>query len=414
MTDRVGQQFGNYQLIQLLGQGSSAEVYLGKHRYLNSYAALKVLHATLYPGDEHTFLAEAQTLVGLRHPNIIHLLDFGIENGTPVLIMDYAPKGSLRQYYPHGTHLPLATVVDFVAQVATALQYAHNHHVIHRDVKPGNILLDADNRLLLSDFGISLLTPPAQRLSTRDLAGTPNYIAPEQLRNKPCFASDQYALAIIVYEWLCGELPFRGNMWEISHQHMYTAPPPLRTRRPELPLELEKVVLRALTKKPQDRFVSMQAFALALARASQISLPVDENASQVTTPLQTIPRASLTSHSPFVFLSYARKDFNLAKSLTDNMTAQGVAGWFDHQTSSLGISEEARLREAIRNASAVILIATPHTRRSLPLRNRKFRLSLASCPSEKGSRLQQSHVTPTKGCRLSVKRMLKISLGEIA
>ena len=368
MTDRVGQQFGNYQLIQLLGQGSSAEVYLGKHRYLNSYAALKVLHATLHPRDEHTFLAEAQTLVDLRHPNIIHLLDFGIENGTPVLIMDYAPKGSLRQHYPQGTHLPLTTVVDFVAQIAAALQHAHNHHVIHRDVKPGNILLDADNRLLLSDFGISLLTPSSQRPSTQNLAGTPRYIAPEQLRSQPCFASDQYALAVMVYEWLCGELLFRGNMWEISQQHMHTAPPPLRTIRPELPLMLEKVVLRALAKKPQDRFVSIQAFARALARTSQISIPVDEHASQVTAPLQAIPRASPTSHFPFIFRSYARKDFNSAKSIKDDMIAQGVAGWIDNQASSSGISEEERLREAIRNASAVILVATPHTRRSLSVK----------------------------------------------
>jgi serine/threonine protein kinase len=296
MTDRVGQHFGNYELVKLLGQGGCAEVYLGKHRYLNSYAALKVLHTRLRSGDEHKFLAEAQTLVDLRHPNIVHLLDFGIENGTPVLIMDYAPNGSLRQAYPQGTQMSLTTVVDFVAQIAAALQYAHNHHVIHRDVKPENILLDADNRLLLSDFGLSLPTPSSQELSTQDPAGTAGYMAPEQLRGKPCFASDQYALAIITYEWLCGEFPFRGNLWEIWHQHLHTDPPPLHTIRPELPLALEQVVLRALAKKPQDRFVSIQAFALALARASKTSLPVDENDSLATASLQDISRSLLTIH----------------------------------------------------------------------------------------------------------------------
>src|SRR2546421_6893551 len=127
VIDRVGQHFGNYQLVQLLGQGGSAEVYLGKHRYLNSYAALKVLNARIHPGNEHKFLAEAQTLADLRHPNIVHLLDFAIENGTPVLIMDYAPKGSLRQHAPHGTQMPLTKVIDFVTQIAAGLQYAHNH-----------------------------------------------------------------------------------------------------------------------------------------------------------------------------------------------------------------------------------------------------------------------------------------------
>jgi serine/threonine protein kinase len=293
VTEFVGQQFGNYQLVQLLGRGGSAQVYLGKHRYLNSYAALKVLNTRIRPGDEHKFLAEAQTLVDLRHPNIVHLLDFAIENGTPVLIMDYAPKGSLRQQAPHGTHMPLPTVVDFAVQIAAGLQYAHNHHIIHRDVKPENILLDADNRLLLSDFGLSLLMPSSQELSTQDPAGTALYIAPEQLRGKPSFASDQYALAVMVYEWLCGEHPFHGNMWQIWQQHLYTDPPPLRTKCPDLPPLLEQVVQRALSKKPQDRFVSIQAFARALAQASQTDTsPVEENDSQVTAPMPTMPHSS--------------------------------------------------------------------------------------------------------------------------
>ena len=288
MIDRVGQHFGSYQLVKLLGRGGSAEVYLGKHRYLNSYAALKVLNTRIHPGNEHKFLAEAQTLADLRHPNIVHLLDFCIENGTPVLIMDYAPKGSLRQHAPAGTRLPLNTVIDFVSQIAAGLQHAHNHHVIHRDVKPENILLDADNRLLLSDFGLSLLTPSPEQLSTQDAAGTARYMSPEQLRGKPSFASDQYALGVMVYEWLCGEQPFQGNIWEIGHQHLHSDPPPLRNSRPELPPLLEQVVSRALAKTPQDRFVSIQAFAHALAQASQTDTLTDDHDSQVTTPLQAI------------------------------------------------------------------------------------------------------------------------------
>jgi serine/threonine protein kinase len=287
MTNRVGQHFGNYELVQLLGRGGQASVYLGKHRYLNSYAALKVLHATLQPGDEYKFTAEAQRLVDLQHPNIVRLLDFGIENGTPVLIMDYAPRGSLRQHYSQGTQISLTTVVDFVMQIALALQYAHNHNIIHCDVKPENILLNADNRLLLSDFGLSLLTPSSHPLSTQDPAGTARYMAPEQLRGKPGFASDQYALAVMVYEWLCGAPPFCGNVWAIWQQHMYSDPPPLRPLCSVLPLRLEQVVLRSLAKKPQDRFVSVQAFALALTRASEAAARGNEQGSQVTAPLQT-------------------------------------------------------------------------------------------------------------------------------
>jgi serine/threonine protein kinase len=284
----VGQQIGNYQLIKLLGQGGCAKVYLGKHRYLSSHAALKVLNATIHPDSERRFLAEAQTLMDLRHPNIVHLLDLAIEDGIPVLIMDYAPKGSLRQYHPDGTQMPLTAVVDFVEQIAEALQYAHNHHIIHRDVKPENILLNADDHLLLSDFGLSLLAPSSEQLSTQDPAGTVRYMAPEQLRGKPCFASDQYALAIMVYEWLCGALPFRGTMWEISHQQLYTDPPVLRTLRPELSPMLEQVVRRALAKKPRERFVNVQTFAQVLAQASQTSTtPVDGIDGQVRSALPT-------------------------------------------------------------------------------------------------------------------------------
>ena len=299
MTDHVGRQFGNYQLVKLLGQGGFSKVYLGKHRYLNSYAALKILHATINAEDEHKFRAEAQALVDLRHPNIVHLLDFGIEDGTPVLIMDYALKGSLRQYHVRGTQMPLTTVVDFVVQIAAALQYAHCHHVIHRDVKPENVLLDADDRLLLSDFGLSLLISSSQHFSTQHPAGTACYMAPEQQRGKPCFASDQYALAVMVYEWLCGEPPFRGSVWEISHQHLYMTPPSLCTQRPELPVMLGCVVERALAKRPQDRFVSVQAFAEALVQASQTSsASIDECDWSVMAPPQSAS-LSLPLISPY-------------------------------------------------------------------------------------------------------------------
>ncbi|GAC1701672.1 MAG: hypothetical protein PVS3B3_29280 [Ktedonobacteraceae bacterium] len=303
MTDRVGQQLGNYQIVELLGKGGFADVYLGQHRYLQSYAALKVLRQTLNEDDEQQFLLEAQTLVRLRHPHIVRVLDFAVEQGTPVLIMEYAPQGTLRKHYPSGIRLPLATIVEFVMQIASALQYAHNHHVIHRDIKPENILLDADHRLLISDFGLSLLSPSPDLLSTQEPAGTFPYTAPEQLRGKPCFASDQYALGIITYEWLCGKRPFEGKALELMHHHLYTLPPLLRDFYPTLPVAVETVILRALAKEPTDRFVSVQAFAQALARASQQQI-VDDDESQVTSPFKTVLSApSIVSYSTLSAIS---------------------------------------------------------------------------------------------------------------
>jgi eukaryotic-like serine/threonine-protein kinase len=141
MADRLGQHLGNYRLTRLLGSGGFADVYLGEHIYLHSQAALKVLRTTVGDKDTRPFLAEAQTLVRLRHPHIVRVLEFVVEQGTPVLIMDYAPGGSIRQTYPPRSPLPLNIVRAAVNQVASALHYAHRYKVIHRDVKPENILV---------------------------------------------------------------------------------------------------------------------------------------------------------------------------------------------------------------------------------------------------------------------------------
>jgi serine/threonine protein kinase len=288
MTDRTGQQLGNYHLVRLLGHGGQAEVYLGEHRYLKSLAALKVLYSSLDEQHSEQFLAEAQTLARLVHPSIIRILDFTVEQDIPVLIMDYSPAGTMRQRYPPGTCLPLATVVSAVSQVASALHYAHSNHVIHRDVKPENLLLGPHDEVLLSDFGLSVFAPSPELLSTQTMSGTLPYMAPEQLQGHPCFASDQYSLAIVVYEWLTGTRPFKGSQWQLIQQQLYAPPPPLRERNPEVPAEVEEVVLRALAKDPQERYRSVQSFAQALARASQVVLSPKEDVAEVA-PLQFPP-----------------------------------------------------------------------------------------------------------------------------
>ena len=209
MADRVGQQLGNYRLIRLLGRGGFADVYLGEHVHLDINAAIKVLHTQLTDEDIALFRSEARTLARLIHPQIVRLLDFGIENNIAFLVMDYAPNGTFRERYPRHTTLPLPSIITYVLQVADALQFAHEERLIHRDIKPENMFLGRRNEVVVGDFGIAVLSKSTRSRNLQDISGTVEYMSPEQLHGKPSRASDQYSLAIVVYEWLTGEVPFR-------------------------------------------------------------------------------------------------------------------------------------------------------------------------------------------------------------
>src|SRR2546423_12804819 len=157
MGDRLGQQLGNYRVVKLLGKGGFAEVYLGQHvRLASKQAAIKILH--LLDVDARKFQEEAETTEKLVHPHIVRLLDFDIEQGTPFLVLDYAPGGSLRTRHPQGSSVPLGSIREYLKELAPALQYAHDQHILHRDIKPDNMLIGRQGELLLSDFGIAVLT----------------------------------------------------------------------------------------------------------------------------------------------------------------------------------------------------------------------------------------------------------------
>jgi len=171
-TSTEERYLGNYRLLRLLGRGGQALVYLGEHRYLKRLAAIKVLRASLDEGKEQQFRTEAQLLASLSHPHIVRVLDFGIEQETPFLVIDYAPQGSLLTLVPRGSRLALDRVVDYTAQVASALHYAHTRHIIHCDIKPENLLLDELQQVMISDFGLALLAPSSDNLlSTQGMQG---------------------------------------------------------------------------------------------------------------------------------------------------------------------------------------------------------------------------------------------------
>lgn len=296
MINRIGQQLGNYRLIQSLGKGGFAEVYLGEHIYLKTFSAIKILLMQLSGDDINQFMAEGRMLAQLQHPYIIRVLDFGVDHETPYLVMDYAPNGTLRRRYPQGQVLPKLALISNIKEVALALQYAHDHHVVHRDVKPENMLLGKNMEVLLTDFGIATVIQTSRSQHTQSIIGTVSYMAPEQIHGHPIAASDQYALGVTAYEWLCGERPFSGTFVEITAQQIATAPPPLRQKAPSVSLAVEQVVMRALEKDPQRRFPSVKDFADALEYA--LNAPARQSNNPAPTQSMVFPAPSPQPHGP--------------------------------------------------------------------------------------------------------------------
>jgi eukaryotic-like serine/threonine-protein kinase len=262
MDDRIGRQIDRYRLVRGIGSGGFGTVYLAEHIRDRTQVALKLLPPLAQKGL-HSFLNETR-MFRLKHPHIVQIIDFGLEEQRPFLVMAYAPHGTLRQRHPGGTRLPLPLVLSYVQQLASALQYAHDEHILHRDVKPENMLLDANDQILLADFGIAATLARSAQMSMQNVFSSLSYTAPEQIRGYPVAASDQYALAAVVYEWLCGVLPFQGKGMDLAVQHRLDPPPPLRHYVPDLSYEVERVILMALAKEPEQRFATVQAFATAL------------------------------------------------------------------------------------------------------------------------------------------------------
>lgn len=282
MDERIGQQYGNYRLIHLLGKGGFAEVYQGEHIFLKTSAAIKVLLQEHTRPEEHeAFLQEARTIAKLTHPHIVRLLDFGLQQTMPFLVMDYAPGGTLRGKHARGTRLSLDTVCEYARQVAEALQFAHGQHIIHRDIKPENMLIGMRDEILVGDFGIALAVQSSRAVSTQEVIGTTQYMAPEQILGKPHLASDQYALAIVVYEWLNGVAPFRGSFTEVCAQHIHAPLPPLQ--RSDLSPDVTQVLTKALAKTPEERFATISEFVAALA---EIGKPTARREAPVLEPIR--------------------------------------------------------------------------------------------------------------------------------
>ena len=279
-------QNGRYRLLRLVGKGGMGEVYLMQDERVNRQVAIKVIRSesTPYPeGDTalnatRLFQREAKAIATLEHPHILPLYDFGEEVSEDAtlsyMVMPFCAEGSLASWLRTRESKILAPqdVAYFIAQAADALQYAHDLGVIHLDVKPPNFLLRSNKKnphrptILLADFGVARSSATLSS-SSQTIRGTPTAMAPEQWSSMPVPATDQYALAVMVYEMLTGRPPFVGSMEQLMYQHFTVEPPAISTLNPDLPAALDAVLLRALAKKPEDRFSSIVAFADAFEEA---------------------------------------------------------------------------------------------------------------------------------------------------
>ncbi|GHO49456.1 protein kinase domain-containing protein [Ktedonospora formicarum] len=268
--DLSGQQLGAYRLVRWLGGGQSGDVYLGEHTLEHTQAALKVFNVYLTREEDQKAFIDEVHAQQLENPSIMQLLDGGVgSNHLPFVIMEYASNGSLRGRHTKGLQMPLADVLAQIAPIAEALQYAHEQGIIHGNVKPENMLVDAEDKILLSDFTLSTLSHAASESDTQDdtTQDIGPYAAPELQLGEVSPASDQYALGAVVYQWLSGRLPSQVET-EGEDTREEIAPPSLRTFAPHIPTEVEQVLQRALAHDPEQRFASVQEFAKALETAS--------------------------------------------------------------------------------------------------------------------------------------------------
>jgi len=277
---------GRYRLVRLIDRGGMAEVWEGKDEILDRPVAIKVLHPRLAGDDQfqERFRLEAVAAARLAHPNIVATFDTGLDNGVAYIVMELVAGRTLREVLRGEGPLPVAKAVAIAAAVADALNYAHEAGIVHRDVKPANILIGNDGRVKVADFGIAKAATDRDLTEQGTLLGTAKYLAPEQVAGQPQDRrSDVYGLGVVLYEMLLGRAPFTGDTdMAVAYQHAHADPARIRPLRPDVSRRLEAVVLKAMAKSPDQRFATAADMRTAL-----LSVPFepDDDEEDITTSM---------------------------------------------------------------------------------------------------------------------------------
>jgi len=294
MENLIGKYLGSYKIISLLGQGGMATVYKAYQANMDRHVAIKVLpiHYAADPNFKKRFSQEARTIAKLEHPHILPVHDFGEADGYLYIVMRIVETGSLADLLKQQPLLPPAQIRQLVTQIADALDYAHTHGVIHRDIKPGNVLLDERGNCLLTDFGIAKIAESSTFFTnTGGILGTPAYMSPEQaLGQKLDGRSDIYALGVILYQMATKSLPFKADTpMALAFKHVNEPLPPPRTVNSSIPPQVEQVIIKSLSKQPADRFATARDLAQALWSAMDGNASASYPPSTVLLPTKIIP-----------------------------------------------------------------------------------------------------------------------------
>src|SRR5947207_3399197 len=288
-----------YELEELVGSGGMSTVFRARDTQLDRRVAIKILHEQYAADPEYVerFKREARAVARLSHPNIVTVIDRGEDGGKQFIVFEYIAGGNLKEHLVRSGRLPVRDALELALQVARALSFAHGHGLVHRDVKPQNVLLNGDGQAKVTDFGIARTLDVDGVTQTGTVLGTSNYIAPEQASGQPVDVhTDVYSLGVVLYELLAGDVPFPGeNFVTVAMKHVNEPPPNLLDVRRDVPLRVAAAVDRALEKDPRQRFAGMDAFAAEL-EACLAELRAEDGAAEATMVVPRPPAPMRPAH----------------------------------------------------------------------------------------------------------------------
>ena len=377
---------GRYRILRKLGAGGMANVYLAEDQELGRRVAIKILNER-HANDEQfveRFRREAKNAAGLSHPNIVSIFDRGQAEGTYYIAMEYLDGRSLKELITARGPAPIPVSVDYARQILAALRVAHRQNLVHRDIKPHNVLVDGEGRVKVTDFGIAR-AGPSQMTEEGSIIGTAQYLSPEQAQGAPVTpASDLYSVGIVLYELLTGSVPFGGETpVELAMKHLSKVPEPPSRLRPEVPRDLDFVVMRALAKSPDERYQSadeMDADLARVARGVSVSPETEEAATAIIArPITaaTVLAPPATPHlPPPVYYDYdeppeRRRPFWPWLLALGLLVLAGFAGWLAYNqiqkqlnaSKPVTVGDYTRIRESAARAAILNAGLKPEIKR---------------------------------------------------